>query len=221
MAKRILLVENEGFMGEYLAQVLSSVGYEVGRAWNELEAWNLVAGKPPRWDLILCDMSLTRESSGLDLLRSLHSLPPGAGRTAFAFVSARRRFDFLENSARLGADGYLIKPVEPARLLREVDALVSGRGHAPGGQVRLLSINEKGFRIALPFGALSGAPVQLYNIILERFRTVPPRLRFLEAEHDPLDPLSYLVAGDFLGAPHEVSDLCHAWRERGAHGNCV
>lgn len=221
MQKRILLVENEGFMGEYLSQLLTSVGYGIDRAWNEYEAWARLADGPSAPDLVLCDMSMVSETSGLDLLRSLTALPaPYGGRRPFAFLSGRRKFELLESAARHGAAGYLIKPVEPARLLREVDALLRPRPAAVEmPRLKLLSLDESGFRIALPFHGFLGARAQLYNLILEEFRMVPPRFQLLEAEHDPLDSLSYLVKGIFQGPVHGVESLKEAWGRGRQYGH--
>lgn len=118
--KHVLLVEDNDDNASIYQIVLEHSGYQVTRAADGEEALRIVAPLLP--DLILMDISLpkldgwqvTAAIKGNPVLKSI----PIVAVTAHAF-------DMDQQKARLlGFDGYLAKPVEPRRVLAEVEKLI-------------------------------------------------------------------------------------------------
>jgi two-component system nitrate/nitrite response regulator NarL len=92
----------------------------VGEAGNRAQALALVQQHEP--DLILLDVNLKAES-GLDILSALKSDDPSR-RVVMLTVSDAA--EDLIGAIRAGADGYLLKDMEPEHLLDRVRAALAG-----------------------------------------------------------------------------------------------
>jgi two-component system nitrate/nitrite response regulator NarL len=92
----------------------------VGEAGNRAQALALVQQHEP--DLILLDVNLKAES-GLDILSAIKSDDPSR-RVVMLTVSDAA--EDLIGAIRAGADGYLLKDMEPEQLLDRVRAALAG-----------------------------------------------------------------------------------------------
>ena len=119
MAK-ILIVEDNEMNRDMLSRRLIRRGYEVVMAVNGEEG--ITAAKAENPDLILMDMSLP-VIDGWEATRRLKAEPntrriPVIGLTAHAMAGDR------EKVIDAGCDDYDTKPVELARLLHKIEALL-------------------------------------------------------------------------------------------------
>ena len=125
MSVRILVVEDEPNIAEYLVIGLCEEGYAVEHAADGGSAWqHMQAGG---WDLILLDWSLPGQD-GLELLRQFRERDR---RTPVLFVTARDQVKFRVLGLDHGADDYLCKPFDFEELLARVRALIR-RGESHG-----------------------------------------------------------------------------------------
>ena len=117
---RILLVEDNEMNRDMLSRRLIRNGYEVFLAMDGQQGVNMALSERP--DLILMDMSLpvidgweaTRQIKANDATRRL----PVIALTAHAMAGDR------EKAMEVGCDDYDTKPVEIARLLGKIAALL-------------------------------------------------------------------------------------------------
>ena len=119
MAK-ILIVEDNEMNRDMLSRRLIRGGYEVVMAVNGEEG--ITAAKAENPDLILMDMSLP-VIDGWEATRRLKAEPntrriPVIGLTAHAMAGDKQKV------IDAGCDDYDTKPVELARLLRKIEALL-------------------------------------------------------------------------------------------------
>lgn len=115
----ILCVEDEPDLRRDIADELSEAGYAVIEACDGWEALDLLDASRP--DLILCDISMPG-LSGYDVLRSVRAKGPDYAETPFVFLSALSDPREIVEGKRLGADDYLVKPIDYDLLLATVDA---------------------------------------------------------------------------------------------------
>jgi len=101
----ILIVEDNIFMAELLAEKISNVGYEPITVYDGKEALEKIKQKP---SLVLLDMPLPGEINGFDLLGRLRS---SYSKTEIPVVVLFNLTDpaLIEQSLKLGANFYLIK----------------------------------------------------------------------------------------------------------------
>lgn len=152
--KKILLVDDDADILEFIEYNLVKEGYLVTTASNGKEAIKIAKKSTP--DLILLDVMMP-EMDGVEtctLMREIEALKS----TRIAFLTARGE-DYSQIAGfEAGGDDYILKPVKPRVLISRIKALLRRSGSAevaevPGGLVidreRYEVINE-GERITLP-----------------------------------------------------------------------
>lgn len=115
MTKKVLIVEDEFIVASNLQQVLQRSGYEVsGIAASVEEAEESL--KMNRPDIVLLDIRLQGERSGIDIARKLKS-----EHIAFVYLSANSNQKVLEEAKMTYPDGFLVKPYRKKDLLIMLD----------------------------------------------------------------------------------------------------
>ena len=124
MAKRILLVEDNEMNRDMLSRRLIKRGYDVVIALDGEQGIAMARAESPA--LILMDMSLPG-LDGWEATRQLKAAPdtraiPVIGLTAHAMAGDR------EKATAAGCDDFDTKPVDLARLLDKIEALLGRAG---------------------------------------------------------------------------------------------
>ncbi|MET3132345.1 DNA-binding response OmpR family regulator [Oxalobacteraceae bacterium GrIS 1.11] len=156
-AKRlILVVDDDQLLSEFLGEVLRHAGYEVETAASAEDALQLIAVREP--DLALLDIHLPG-ISGLDLAKHLHA------QTAvpFMFLSGSGDSESGKQAAAYGAVGYLVKPVDAARLMPAFEA-----GLARADEIRQLRRTELNLNATLAAGRETSLAV---GLLMGKFQT--------------------------------------------------
>ncbi len=120
----LLLVEDSEATAALLCAHLLRAGHRVLHAPTAASATRLLGAERPA--LLLLDLNLP-DGDGMALLRGLRAIPPGGGAApAVIVVTGHGGVPEAVEAMRLGAFDFLLKPVEPARLLYAVDAALDG-----------------------------------------------------------------------------------------------
>ncbi len=114
--KHVLIVDDDEVMLALFRRVLLRKGYSVTTATCGEEALKVVDERRP--DLLLLDISMP-DMSGLELLEALRKHPDLFDVPAI-FISALCSEEMISTGVSLGADDYLVKPVQPAELAAKV-----------------------------------------------------------------------------------------------------
>jgi DNA-binding response OmpR family regulator len=107
--KRILCVEDDLDTASLLCEELLDRGFEVRVAYNGREGLTSILREPP--DLVLSDIGMPG-MSGFELLERLTSMEPRFETMPFVFLTALGDHDNEIKGWQLGADDYVIKPVD-------------------------------------------------------------------------------------------------------------
>ena len=107
--KRILCVEDDLDTASLLCEELIDRGFEVRVAYNGREGLTSILREPP--DLVLSDIGMPG-MSGFELLERLTSMEPRFETMPFVFLTALGDHDNEIKGWQLGADDYVIKPVD-------------------------------------------------------------------------------------------------------------
>ena len=116
--KRILVIDDEAKLRSQTSELLRLEDYEVTEARNGREGVEFARRTPP--DLIVCDITMP-EMNGHRVLETLRDDPKTA-HVPFIFLTGWGEKDDVRAGMNLGADDYLVKPVDPAELLSAVSA---------------------------------------------------------------------------------------------------
>jgi two-component system copper resistance phosphate regulon response regulator CusR len=136
MGIRILVIEDEAEIADFLVRGLREEGYTVELAADGLEGWQRLRGGP--WDVVLLDWWLPG-ADGLTLLRRYRQT---GGTAPVLFLTARDAVPDRVRGLDSGADDYLCKPFAFEELLARIRSLVRRQDRSPStilshGDVRL------------------------------------------------------------------------------------
>ena len=124
---KILLVDDEVDILEFISYNLQKEGYEVFTAKNGLEALKVAEKVVP--NLIILDVMMP-EMDGIAACEELRKIPL-LNSTVIAFLTARGE-DYSQIAGfDAGADDYITKPVRPKVLVSRVKALLKRTGETP------------------------------------------------------------------------------------------
>jgi two-component system copper resistance phosphate regulon response regulator CusR len=124
---RLLVVEDEPKLAQYLHKGLSENGHVVDVARDGIEGRRLAVGG--EYDLVLLDLMLP----GIDGFGVLAALRAEGRRTPVLMLTARDKVEDRVRGLEQGADDYLVKPFAFSELLARVGALLR-RGALAGAQ---------------------------------------------------------------------------------------
>lgn len=164
---RILVIEDEQKLAEYLRKGLTEHGFLVEVARDGIDGRHLaVAGE---YDLVVLDVMLPGVDgfSILGTLRKTHNVP-------VLMLTARDRVEDRVRGLQEGADDYLVKPFAFSELLARIRALLrrSGGAQAEANTLRLADleldlIRRKAFRAGQRL-ALTAKEFALLALLLQR-----------------------------------------------------
>jgi two-component system copper resistance phosphate regulon response regulator CusR len=130
MGIRILLIEDEEEIADFLTRGLREEGYVVERAADGVDGWHRL--RTESWDVVLLDWWLP----GQDGLAVLKRFREAGGTTPVLFLTARDAVSDRVRGLDGGADDYLCKPFVFEELLARVRALARRHDRAAGTVLR-------------------------------------------------------------------------------------
>lgn len=154
--RRILIVDDDPHLLQFLTEVIGHAGYDTVTASSGEEALQVVAKGEP--DMALLDITMPG-MSGLDLAGRLKA----STTVPFMFLSAVGDSESAREAAAHGAVGYLVKPVDAARLMPAFEA-----GLARADDIRQLRRTETNLNAALAAGRETSLAV---GLLMGKFQT--------------------------------------------------
>ncbi len=121
--KAILLVDEDNATLKFVTLILENEGFRVTTAQDGDDALEKVRKLPP--DLVLCEILLPHKN-GYQLCRTIKE-DKVLGTLPVVFLSTKSQPSDRFWAKRVGADGFVAKPFDPADLLREIRALLRKR----------------------------------------------------------------------------------------------
>ena len=135
---RLLVIEDELKLAQYLHKGLSENGHVVDIAHDGIEGRRLATGG--EYDLVLLDVMLP----GVDGFGVLAALRAAGRRTPVLMLTARDKVEDRVRGLEQGADDYLVKPFAFSELLARVAALgrrgAAGAAAQPATQLQLADL---------------------------------------------------------------------------------
>ncbi len=195
-AKRlILLVDDDTLLLQFLAEVLNHAGYDTVTAAGAAEAIRQIEAREP--DLALLDINMPG-MSGLELARHLHEHTS----VAFMFLSANADGESARQAAQFGAVGFLLKPIDAARLLPAFEA-----GLARADEIRQLRRTEVNLNAALAAGRETSLAV---GLLMGRFQSDRNTAFEVLRDHARSSRRKINEVADQLLAAEEMLNALHA-----------
>jgi DNA-binding response OmpR family regulator len=120
---RILIIEDDRDIVDLVASVLGA-NYECFAAANGLEGLQMAQQGDP--DLIICDIMMP-VMDGWEFMRRLRKFED-LGKMPVIFLTALSQREQIHDGYQLGAGLYLTKPIDPARLKRNIELYLEDHG---------------------------------------------------------------------------------------------
>lgn len=125
MGIRILVIEDEAVIADFVVRGLREEGYTVELAVDGLEGWHRLSTES--WDAVLLDWWLP----GMEGVKLLERYRQSGGTTPVLFLTARDAVSDRVRGLDAGAEDYLCKPFAFEELLARIRSLL----RRPGGRV--------------------------------------------------------------------------------------
>ena len=191
---KILLVEDNSRVVEFVRKGLEEQGHTVDHAGNGRDGLFLAASEP--YDAIILDRMLP---GGIDGLGIIEALRRTGNRCPILILSSLGDVDERIRGLRAGGDDYLTKPFAFGELAARLEALVR-RGQAPAedavlsvGDLRLERLSRKVTRGGAPI-ALQPREYKLLEFLMRHAEQVVTRTMLLENVWDyHFDPQTNVV----------------------------
>lgn len=120
MAKTILAVDDSSSLRQMVAFSLKAAGYQVVEAVDGQEG--LDKARQQVVDLVLTDQNMPR-MDGLSLIKQLRGLPEYQ-KVPILMLTTESSDDMKSKGRAAGANGWLVKPFDPQRLIEVVKKVI-------------------------------------------------------------------------------------------------
>jgi len=120
MAKTILAVDDSSSLRQMVAFSLKAAGYQVVEAVDGQDG--LDKARQQTVDLVLTDQNMPK-MDGLTLIKSLRGLPAYA-KVPILMLTTESSEDMKSKGRAAGANGWLVKPFDPQRLIEVVKKVI-------------------------------------------------------------------------------------------------
>jgi DNA-binding response OmpR family regulator len=117
----ILIVDDDELVVEIVTEALRAAGHAIGTLDDGLHVLDIVHLKRPALVILDCSMPTL---SGIEALRQIR-MSASCFDTPVMMLTGRRSAADELIAIRAGADGYMRKPFEPAKLVARTDTLLS------------------------------------------------------------------------------------------------
>lgn len=139
------MIDDDAMMRRQITALLAAEGYGTVEARNGREGVALAAKEKP--DLVLCDITMP-EMNGHRVLEAVRA-DSAIAHLPFIFLTGWGEKEDLRTGMNLGADDYLVKPVEPHELLAAVRTRLRRHQSAGRGTTPLAAATPEALQAAL------------------------------------------------------------------------
>lgn len=168
LLNKILIIEDEPDISDYLYDTLAMSGYEVRQAYDGIEGLKSIEQDKP--NLVLLDIMMPR-LDGLEVCRRIRANAETRS-VRVIFITAKGSLEEKLEGFQAGANDFIVKPFSSSELLARIEA------HLRIDMLsRDLELSEKRYRQLIdhsPDGILLFSPEQKLLFINSRFKSILP-----------------------------------------------
>ncbi len=178
-AIHLWLVEDDEMLGRELERQLKPFGFET-RLFNRISAAE-AAAREAQPDILIMDVLFSQErENATDVMTQRPHLR--ALGCPLIFISLQGEFDSRVRAVRLGAEGYLLKPLDVPRLVERVEYLIAKRQAPPQ---RVLVVDDdvdlsEHYRLVLTGAGMEAETLNQPKDIIERVAAFRPELVLMD-----------------------------------------
>lgn len=193
--KRILVVEDQDSILTLVKALLNEKGHVVITVKNSLDALDQLKRMP--FDMLIADVMLPGGTSGFELVKSLRAEEKFKDFPIMMMTGRRERKD-VDKGIEVGADDYVVKPIDPDLFQAKVETLltksggsnkfpycpVSIDGHWETG-LKILGISEVSIHVQSALSAVPGTNARIKSAIFDEIGIEPQLMYVNKCEQRP------------------------------------
>lgn len=220
---RILVVDDQDHILVMVKSLLKTRKHTVETASNPHDAIDLLKRFP--FDLLITDIQMPG-ASGLDLARTVRHNREFA-HLAIMILSGKRRHKDVHDGISVGADEYVVKPIDPDVFLAKVDALLAKHGQVAkvaAVKVRqnaswdlkceVTEVSEMGLTVMSTYSPVIGSKTKLQSPLFDMIGIKPPWLVVVDCKLFPNG--YYEVQMNFAAMSESDFQPIRAWVRKAA-----
>ncbi|MHB1140826.1 MAG: ATP-binding protein [Sulfuricaulis sp.] len=204
---KILVAEDNAINQKVISKILESAGHRPILVGNGEQALDALARES--FDLVILDMQMP-VVSGLEVVKIHRFTGPKESTVRFLILTANATTEAMNECREAGADAYLTKPIEPAKLLDQIDRLAPrGAGARVPGKAAV-NISDTLSAPAVSEHVLNDATLASLEIMGKRSSFIPELIHgFL---HDTEGLLESMEKAMRAKRYEDFKDLAHAMK---------
>ncbi len=217
---RILVVDDQPQITKMLEALLHKAGHHVTCAHDSFDAVEKV--QAAKFEMVITD-AVMPGSSGFELIGTLRKMEEHK-ETPIILLTGRREKKDVERGIKVGADDYLIKPVDPDLLLAKVESLLQKKFGSPvkfkecpvseeatfTNRMRIVGVSEVGLTLHAEQPFQAGSKFSFASPFFSKVGMDVPILRVVSCE--PIDNgLEFAVRVQFVGITENSLQPLRVW----------
>ena len=181
MVLKVWLVEDDVLLGKELTRQLEPFGFEVRLFTRIIDAESAVAEETRQPDILIMDVLFAEEGENATEVLTARPILNSLG-CPLIFVSSQGGFPSRVRAARLGAEGYFLKPLDVPRLVERLEYVVERRRASPQ---RVLIVDDdvnlaEHFRLVLCGAGMEVEVLSNPQEIIDRVSSFRPELILMD-----------------------------------------
>ena len=181
MVLKVWLVEDDVLLGKELTRQLEPFGFEVRLFIRIIDAESAVAEETRQPDILIMDVLFAEEGENATEVLTARPILNSLG-CPLIFVSSQGGFPSRVRAARLGAEGYFLKPLDVPRLVERLEYVVERRRASPQ---RVLIVDDdvnlaEHFRLVLCGAGMEVEVLSNPQEIIDRVSSFRPELILMD-----------------------------------------
>jgi two-component system sensor histidine kinase RpfC len=204
---KILVAEDNAINQKVISKILESAGHRPILVGNGEQALDALARES--FDLVILDMQMP-VVSGLEVVKIHRFTGPKESTVRFLILTANATTEAMNECREAGADAYLTKPIEPAKLLDQIDRLAPRGAGTRASAKATVNISDTPSASTLPEHVLNDATLASLEIMGKRSSFIPELIHgFL---HDTEGLLENMEKAIRAKRYEDFKDLAHAMK---------
>lgn len=217
--KTILIVDDQNSVLLTLQAILKKEGFTVVACTNSLDAYENIQRE--KFDVVITDAVMPMGTSGFSLISTIRSQPNINSKVPILMLTGKRDPADVEKAIAVGANDYMIKPIDPDVLMQKINKLFIQTGlqeefvHASvqklasiPNKLTIASTSEIGLKFTSDVGFIPG---QIYKISSDFFNifersTVSVRVNSSELKND-----FYEITANYVGLSEVELSHIRTW----------
>ena len=217
--KTVLIVDDQTSVLVTLEAILKKEGFIVISCTNSLDAFENIQRE--KFDVVVTDAVMPMGTSGFSLISTIRSQPSQNSKVPILMLTGKRDPADVEKAISVGANDYMIKPIDPDVLISKLKKLMAQNSdqsdfvHAKVNQaasvpmkISIISTSEVSVKFSSDVGFIPG---QIYKISSDFFNIFEKTTVSIRVNTSNLKNNLFEVSGNYVGLSEKELSHIRTW----------